>query len=302
MKTMLLFFLFTSNLNSDDVFDNKIKNGIQLFKENKNQAAKIIFLNLNQKDTIGITDYYLGNISLNLKENEKAIKYYTAAFSKKFRINDTLFNLACAYSLNNNSFLAYKVLLLNYYRGDKNENRIRNDIDLLNFRNSIFFYYYEMFLKNKDGYLISSVQELKQFLAENNNKFILYEDNSPSPGILHFDTNGNFIEYSGGGFTGYATGGIWNLNENNEELTIEKIGSIAEKNTPIFQRTPDRQRFNSKFKYIDYYQNKIIEKINIKDIKVNILRIPEDLDSTNFVYDIQIISVIGKYEVRLFSY
>ena len=105
----------------------------------KNNSKALVHLKKAIYLKTGKPFYYYGNVSMNLKNYKVAIAAYSQSYFKKFRTYNSIFNIACAYSLLKKARSCYISLLNNYNLGDKNIKRIYLDKDLDFFRKSIYF-------------------------------------------------------------------------------------------------------------------------------------------------------------------
>lgn len=295
IKSIILLLLLPSLLFSDEISDVKLKIAIQLYKDNKNDEAKSILLDIHKNDKSGKSNYYLANVYLNLNKPERAIDHYTQAINKKYDINNSLFNLACAYSLNGEQRETFYLLLLNIRLGDRKTNRVHTDKDLNLFRKSKYFKYFIKYTESEieNGYYLSSKNEFFEYLKDNKNQLSVYKNDSPSPPTYTFDPSGKFFEFSGGGYAGFVIGGYWSISEDNSEVIIQKNGWLVDKYTEEYKKTNSKDKFDKDYRYISYYENPKIEKFQINQIKLIIVKTPETLDEVGFIYDIIIYSQFG---------
>ncbi|MFW5879552.1 MAG: tetratricopeptide repeat protein, partial [bacterium] len=191
--------------------------GIELYKANNNNEAKILFeeiLEIDQNN--GKANYYLGNVEMNLKNYNKAVKHYHISAENNYQILNSKYNVACAASLTNNPEISFDNLLQNLFSGDFKINRIHNDIDLTNFRSSIYYNKFIDIYMFIEPYIISSVgkqglnkshpnfkwskkpqdfKELKEYLISGffvYNDLTEYDDLDPEEQRLMFTKDGKY--------------------------------------------------------------------------------------------------------------
>ncbi|TGM12183.1 tetratricopeptide repeat protein [Leptospira selangorensis] len=210
--------------------DPDLEKGIQLYKEKKNYDALGYLEKSLKKEKTGIAFYYRGNVKMNLQDYEEAVSSYTEAYRLDYKRTDSLFNIACAYSLSGQSHFAAKALLLNFLRGDKNLTRISKDPDLANFRKTKDYPLLISVMEKPEGVPLRDRKEISDFLKQNDNRFIFYEYDTPSPGGIRFESGGLLHRSEGGGYAGIFYGGEWKLSENGLESNL-KI--LSEKKTYI---------------------------------------------------------------------
>lgn len=117
-------------------YEKKLAEGIKLYREGRNSEAKHVFMQITFPAKNGDPYYYLGNVQMNLHEYKEAIRSYHYSVRHNYERHNSVFNIACAYSLLHDAKNAKRYLLYNYTRGDSNLQRIMADSDLLFFRQS----------------------------------------------------------------------------------------------------------------------------------------------------------------------
>lgn len=229
MKALILSvsaFLILPSLNSLFAADPDLEQGIQFYKEKKNYEALGSLEKSLQKEKTGIAFYYRGNVKMNLKDYEEAISSYTQAYRMNYKRTDSLFNIACAYSLKGEARSAQKALLLNFLRGDKNLTRISKDPDLEAFRKDKDYSILLSVMEKPEGSPLKDHKDIADFLKKNGNRFIFYEYDTTSPGTIRFESGGLLSVYGGGGYAGVFSGGEWKLSESG--LEYRELGSVAQ--------------------------------------------------------------------------
>lgn len=299
-----ILIFFPTILFAEDLLQIKLNIAIQLYKDNKNEEAKSILLDLHKQDISGKSNYFLANVYLNLNQVDYAINHYKIAVNKNFDLSNSLYNLACAYSIINDQYNTFRILMLNFRKGDRKIKRIQTDKDLKSFRNSKFYKYFDQYIKHEEdnGYNITSKDELIQYFKDNKNEFVIYEFDRPSPPTFKFDPSGNFYEFAGGGYSGYIEGGYWQFNESDSDLIIRKIGWLADKNTTEYLKSKTKDNFDKDYRFVSYYDSPKIETIQINQIKLNIVETPNSLNEENFVDQIIIYSKFGKFNLHSLYY
>lgn len=266
-------------INSNELL--KLQNtGIDLYKNNNNKEAKDILLKAKKLDyKNGKTNYFLGNVLMNLSEYNKAIESYNNSINSKYEVINSRFNISCAFSLLNTPESSIDYLLKNYREGDKNISRINNDPDLNNFRKSI---YYEQFLNlikfvdvkdpSKFEVIPKTGDEIKKYIFLVGSIYCPDPYACPSPSSFDFKSNGTFSYFGPGGWGGSNIIGEWSINESKKELIIKELGAIspvefADKSKPITKE----MFYNNNPKVIWRMKHKqpIIDIIPFSKIKLN---------------------------------
>jgi len=204
--------------------DNSILNAaIIKYKSGENLTAKSLLVDYLNTTNDPKAHYYLGNVLMNLNEFSNAISHYETAIQGNYLVNDSLFNIACAYSLSNESDKSLITLFENYYFGDRNLNRIHSDPDLSIFRNSKYFEKYKIIIsKLSNGSKPKSDSELVNALIHTGSS--INPDPISSAGTFKFNQDKTFTFIEGNSYIGFWEAGIWDVK--NGKLVLQHLGSI----------------------------------------------------------------------------
>lgn len=140
-------FLQNEQINSSDAKESFLK-GLDLFKNKKDhQGAINAFVNSIVEEPTGLAYYELGNAYMEKKDYEQALKSYGMAEQVGYEpFSKILYNMACVYSLMDNTDMAGQYLEYAIQAGYSNIDQIQKDSDLTLLRNDR--YTFEHHLKN----------------------------------------------------------------------------------------------------------------------------------------------------------
>lgn len=295
--SLTLIFVLIISINT---YSNELKKyqqkGIQLYKQKSNrEALNYLSKALTFDDKNGKTNYYLGNVYMNLHEYEKAVKCYKLSWKKKYQLNNSIFNLACAYSLLNKPRKALASLYLNYQKGDRKTKRIKSDNDLSNFRKTKYYNYYfkAVNLSTSPGTIPKTKKQFIQNIFTSGKT--CYPESGPLfMGFFKFHKDGYYNFFTGSSYTGEEIAGTWEIDENRNIFIIRELGKIKSigiknKNQELINKYSDNgfYRNNKKYLWIEKYSKPKIEKIPFNKIKFNLFGIaafPDFLDNDFYFY------------------
>jgi len=120
-------------------YERQVADGIKLYREGKNTEAKQVLMQALTTPLNNEPYYYLGNVNMNLHEYQEAIRNYRKSYQWHYERYNSVFNIACAYSLLHDAKNATRYLLFNYTHGDSDLQRVMTDPDLQFFRESADF-------------------------------------------------------------------------------------------------------------------------------------------------------------------
>jgi len=255
--------------------------GISYYKNRQNRLA-LPFLKEAVKHEKGKAYYYLGNVYMNLHQYEKATENYYHSNNKGYRKRDSIFNLACAYSLWHKPRFVLIALLINFKNGHKSMSRINRDTDLEFFRNSK---YYKQYLKDRHFFSKGITPQTKEEFISN----MLFDKYYREPEALGSSTQCKF-KRDGIFFYRLPQGaresvGSWKINEKNKTLILR-----IEKDWANFNDAPRHSKFASIETFEDFkkanFTNLITYTVPFKNIRLKI----KDLNSGFRV------ETSGKYE------
>ncbi|GBF38394.1 tetratricopeptide repeat protein [Leptospira johnsonii] len=310
LLSSLCVFLLCSPVSLLFAGDPDLEKGIQLYKEKKNYDALGYLEKSLKKEKTGIAFYYRGNVKMNLQDYQEAISSYTEAYQLDYKRTDTLFNIACAYSLSKDYYSTLQTLALNYLKGERNLDRIKKNPDLKSFRNTNFYSLLLEVMEKPNGTPLNNVSDIKNFLKENGYSFIFYEYDTPSPGGISFGTKGHLSIMGGGGFNGAYVGGEWKLSEIGLEFrelglvdTVTPFGTWVNGGdpSPIIRKENFVEKLGNNSGAAYYFVKKDLSKpwtvIRPNEIIMKSIHL-EDVDPNTFdLNKIQIVHRIGKFTV-----
>lgn len=267
--------------NSKERYEDLIQEGKKYFEAKIYDQALESFLRANQLTGSGESSYLSGNTSMNLKKYKNAIEYYIKSFEKNYQKHNSIFNIACAHSLDGNTYMAFIALLTNYKNGDRQTSRIEKDSDLNNFRNSKHKQaYYDIIGALNEGVVPKSKSDILKYLF----KFNAREDtpdtsvnydiiDDPSPGTIRFNKNNTF--YLFGGTVPFDVG-TWELDDEKKIFKIERIGRVIPKEYADQSGIRYMDKYYDKEKklvFIKEFKEKIIDEIPYEKIRLNVVEL-----------------------------
>lgn len=282
MKNLYLCLLLVLVLScsSNNLLEKYQNDGINYYKNKNNELAYKTLSEAKKLDlNNGKTNYYLGNVCMNLHRFPEAIICYIISMNSNYEKNNSIFNIACAYSLQNQPKKALIALLYNYQMGDKLSGRIEKDPDLAQFRSSNYYKYYTkaINLKEDQGYSPVSKNDILKHLFSHGQTCIS-KDPKINLGTFTFHKDGTFQFLFSSGTIGRDNAGSWEIDEKNkffiirEEGIVQYLGFSNSENEKYVQKYSKNGYFrnNNKYIWIEKTTTPKVEKIPFSKIQFNI--------------------------------
>jgi tetratricopeptide (TPR) repeat protein len=248
--TILLLMLFQSLSFARDLAKLQ-EDGIRLYQQKKyNEALKVLRNALKNDNKNGKTYYYLGNVYFNLNKFKEAVECYIKAWFAKYEINNSIFNIACAYSMDNKPRKVLAALFVNYKEGDRKFARVKNDNDLANFRKTKYYKYYLKLLEilPNNGIVPKTKDDILKYLFPNGGRVSQFENNPQDPPLVYvFYKNGDFTLSTNLFADPNKTTYSWEIDERNKVFIVKEFGKY--RNIKI-ERIPFSK---IKFKILDLF-------------------------------------------------
>jgi len=209
---------------SDFNQDQLVNEGIKNYKEKKNEIA-LEYLNeaINRKDN-GKAEYFLANVLMNLKRYDDAIKHYWKAKQLEYENINSVYNIACAYSLKGDYYSTTYYLIDVYAMGDKNNKRVYSDSDLGGFRESRYYEEYSRLIKLvNNGFTPNDNSDFRKYISCL--KLNYYPDDDPSPGQFIFKEDNTFYINNNDRYSA-SPAGEWTIDEN-KKFIIKLLGEMT---------------------------------------------------------------------------